>query len=130
MDIALFLLRFSMGILFVAHGSQKVFGAFGGGGISNFSAMLSGLGFNPPLFWAYLAGYVELLGGLFLLAGFLTRTSAALLFILIIVATLKVHLTKGFFLSNGGFEYNFVITCVLLAILIAGPGKFSLIKKF
>ena len=129
MDVALFLLRFSMGVLFIAHGSQKLFGAFGGGGINAFAQMLSGLGFAPAIFWAYLAGYVELLGGLFLLAGFLTKISSALLFILIVIATLKVHLAKGFFLSNGGFEYNFVILCVLLAILIAGPGKFALMRR-
>jgi len=128
MDVALFLLRFSMGILFIAHGSQKVFGAFGGGGINAFAQTLSGLGFAPAIFWAYVGGYTELLGGLFLLAGFLTRISSVLLFILIVIATLKVHLVKGFFLSNGGFEYNFVILCVLSTILIAGPGKFSLMR--
>lgn len=123
-------LRIGLGIMFMAHGLQKTFGLFGGPGPKGFSEMLSGLGFAPAIFWAYLAAYVELIGGLCLILGFLVRTSASLLLILIVVATLKVHLTKGFFLSSGGFEYNFIIISICIALMLMGPGKYGINSKF
>ncbi|MCX5700029.1 MAG: DoxX family protein [Candidatus Omnitrophica bacterium] len=128
MDLAILILRLGLGIMFVAHGLQKAFGLFDGPGIAGFSGMLSGLGFNPPIFWAYIAAYAELIGGLFLILGFLSRGSAAMLLVLIIVATWKVHLAKGFFLSQGGFEYTFIIAVVCLSLILLGPGKFSITK--
>lgn len=130
MDWASLILRIGLGIMFMAHGLQKVFGVFGGPGIKGFSQMLSGLGFVPAVFWANLAAYVELLGGLCLVVGLLVRSSAVLLFILILVATYKVHFTKGFFLSAGGFEYTFIIATVLIALFFLGAGKFSISNKF
>jgi putative oxidoreductase len=129
MDWALLVLRIGLGAIFLGHGLQKVFALFGGPGIKGFAGMLSGLGFTPALFWAYVAGYTELIGGLFLILGILTRISSLFIFILMVVATLKVHLVKGFFLSTGGFEYTFLIACVCLALMMLGGGKFSIFKK-
>jgi putative oxidoreductase len=129
MDIASLILRLSLGTMFTAHGLQKVFGIFGGSGIDGFSVMLSRLGFAPALFWAYLAGYVELIGGLFLILGIYVRSTALSLLILIAVAAVKVHIAKGFFLP-GGFEYVFIIFSVCLALIIMGGGRFSTTKKF
>lgn len=123
------ILRFCMGVVFTAHGLQKTFGAFAGPGISGFANSLGNLGFSPPLFWAYFAAYLEFVGGLFLLLGIATRVASSLLFILMVIAVLKVHLAKGFFLSGGGFEYNFVIACGLLCLIILGSGKFGITKK-
>jgi len=128
MDLAILILRVALGFMFAAHGLQKAFGLFGGPGIVGFSNMLSGVGFKPAILWAYIAAYTELIGGLFLVAGFLTRGSAALLLILIVVAAWKVHLSKGFFGSQGGFEYPFIIAAVCLALILLGPGKISLTK--
>lgn len=122
-------LRLGVGPIFMAHGAQKAWGAFGGPGIKGFSEMLGGLGFPLPEFWAYLAAYVELLGGLCLIVGFLTTVSCLPLLVLISVATIKVHLTNGFFLSNGGYEYNLVIASALVALVLLGPGDFSITKK-
>lgn len=121
-------LRLGIGVMFAAHGLQKAFGFWGGPGINGFSKMLQGLGFTPPVFWAYLAAYLELLGGIFLVLGVFTRSSAALLLILIVTAAAKVHLGNGFFLSNGGFEYTFVIACACLALVLLGPGKYSIFE--
>jgi putative oxidoreductase len=129
MDIASLILRLSLGTMFTAHGLQKVFGIFGGSGIDGFSGTLSRLGFAPALFWAYLAGYVELIGGLFLILGIYVRSTALSLLILIAVAAVKVHIAKGFFLP-GGFEYVFIIFSVCLALIIMGGGRFSTTKKF
>jgi putative oxidoreductase len=130
MELASLILRLGLGVMFMAHGLQKTFGLFGGPGMDGFSKMLAGLGFSPATFWAYLAAYVELLGGLALITGLSTRISSLLLLILIVVATAKVHLAKGFFLSNGGFEYNLIIACVCLALMIMGTGKYGINKKF
>lgn len=126
MDWASLVLRLGLGTMFMAHGLQKAFGLFKGPGIQGFAQMLVSLGFAPVTFWAYVAGYTELLGGLFLIIGLCTRGSAFLLLIFMIVATLKVHLSKGFFLANGGFEYNWVIVSALVAMILLGPGKFAL----
>lgn len=127
-DWGILVLRLGIGIMFIAHGVQKAFGGFGGPGIEGFSKMLLGLGFYPPLFWAYLAAYTELLGGACLVIGLFTRSCASMLLALIVIAALKVHLAKGFFLANGGFEYNFVIACACLAIILLGSGKYNVFK--
>jgi putative oxidoreductase len=122
-------LRLALGIMFMAHGLQMAFGLFGGPGVKGFSQMLSGLGFVPAILWAYVASYTVLLGGLFVIIGVQTRLASAMLLIFILTAAITVHLTKGFFLSNGGYEYNFIIAAICLALILLGPGKFILFKK-
>ncbi|MDD2680235.1 MAG: DoxX family protein [Candidatus Omnitrophica bacterium] len=129
-DLAILVLRVSLGIMFAAHGLQKAFGLFGGPGIKGFSEFLSGLGFSYPLVWAYIAAYTEVIGGIFLVLGLFTRGSAVLLLVLAIVAIIKLHITKGFFLSQGGFEYLLVIASVCAALILLGPGKFSITNRF
>lgn len=130
MDWVSLILRIGLGIIFMAHGSQKAFSSFGGSGVTGFASMLTNLGFKPAIFWAYLAAYIELLGGFCLICGLFVRYAAFFLMALIMIAAFKVHLAKGFFLANGGFEYTFLIVAVCLALIILGPGKFSLMKKF
>lgn len=122
-------LRLALGAIFILHGSQKVFAAFGGSGIQGFSGMLSGLGFSPATFWAYLAAYAELLGGICLVLGAYTRIAALLVSIVMLVAIFKVHLSKGFFLAKGGYEYALLILFACVALMLLGAGKYSLIKK-
>lgn len=123
-------LRLGLGIMFAAHGLQKAFGLFDGPGVKGFSQMLAGMGFAPPVFWAALAAYTELLGGICLVIGLGTRIAAAALFILIVTAGINVHLKNGFFLAKGGFEYVFVIACACLALIFLGGGRFSVTPKF
>ena len=130
MNIAILVLRLCLGAVFVAHGLQAAFGLFGGPGVEGFSKMLSGMGFAPALFWAYVGAYTELVGGLFLVFGIFTRIAALFILIFMAVAVLKVHLSHGFFIQTGGYEYNFVIICVCIALIILGGGKFSITKKF
>jgi len=129
-DLAIFVLRICLGVVFMAHGLQAVLGMFGGPGINGFSDMLASLGFKPALFWAYLGAYVELIGGLFIILGIFTRGAALFILIFMVVAAFKVHLAKGFFIQAGGFEYNFVIICICIALMLSGPGKFSIHAKF
>jgi len=118
-DWALLVVRIVVGVIFIAHGSQKLFGAFGGPGMGPVIQMLGPVG--------YLVAIGEFFGGLGLLLGFLSRFSAAALIVVMIGAIVKVHWQNGFFLgAKLGFEFNFALIGLLTAILIAGPGKFSI----
>jgi len=129
-NIAIFILRLGIGIIFMAHGSQKLFGAFGGSGLKGFSGMLDGLGFKPALFWAWLVALSEGLGGLFIALGIIPRISAFLIASTMVVAILKIHGPKGFFMSGGGFEYQFLILMSCICLMIGGGGKISIFNKF
>ncbi len=129
-DLASLILRLGLGLMFFAHGLQMALGKLGGPGVQGFAKMLNGLGFSPSLFWSYLASYSVLIGGLCLILGIFSRLAAIPLIIFILVAAVKVHLSKGFFLGSGGYEYNFIILCALLAVLVLGTGKFGITKKF
>lgn len=129
-DWGILVLRLGIGLMFTMHGLRMSFGLFGGRGIKGFAEMLSGLGFVPPIFWAYVASYTVLAGGLLLIAGIQTRLAAVFLLIFIVTAAVKVHLSKGFFIFNGGFEYNFVIAAACIALILLGTGKFSISRVF
>ena len=129
-DITILILRLAIGVIFLAHGAQAAFGLFGGPHISGFAEMLSGMGFKPALLWAYIGAYTEVIAGACLVFGLMTQGAALFLIIFMLVATVKVHLAKGFFIQSGGFEYNFLIICVCAVLMITGPGKYSLMNKF
>lgn len=128
-NLAILILRLCLAVVFISHGLQVAFGLFGGPDITGFSKMLAGLGFKFPFVWAYIAAYTQLIAGLFLVLGFLTRFAAVSLFIFMLVAAIKVHLSNGFFLQSGGFEYNFVLICICIVLILVGSGKFSMTPK-
>jgi putative oxidoreductase len=129
LDLGILVLRLALGIMFTAHGLQMAFGLFGGPGVKGFSQMLSGLGFAPAIFWSHIASYTVLVGGILVILGVQTRWAAILLLIFILTAGIKVHLGKGFFLSNGGYEYTFIIAAICIALILLGPGKFNIFSK-
>lgn len=129
LDLGILVLRLALGIMFTAHGLQMAFGLFGGPGVKGFSQMLSGLGFAPAILWSYIASYTVLVGGILVIIGVQTRGAAILLLIFILTAGIKVHLGKGFFLSNGGYEYTFIIAAICVALILLGPGKFNIFSK-
>ena len=129
-DIGLLIIRLALGTIFVAHGSQKLFGALGGSGMSGFIGMVGKLGFPLPVFWAYAAAISEFGGGLFLILGVIPRTSAALIAITMLVAISKIHLANGFFAKDGGIEYQLLILSVCLGLILTGSGGLSLFNKF
>lgn len=130
LDWGILVLRLGIGIMFTMHGLRMNFGLFGSRGVKGFAEMLSGLGFVPAMFWAYVSAFTLLVGGLLLIAGIKTRLAAVFLLIFIVTAGIKVHLSKGFFLLNGGFEYTFVIAAGCIALILLGPGKFSILRFF
>lgn len=113
-DIAFLIVRVIVGGIFAIHGSQKLFGAFGGPGLAGTVKLMGPIG--------YLVTIGEFFGGLGIVFGFLTRFSAASLIVIMIGAIVQVHYKNGFFMQNGGFEYNLALIGLLLPILIAGAG--------
>ncbi len=118
-------LRLVLGLVFLGHGSQKLFGWLGGQGFSKTAAYFAGkLGFTPGVFWAGLAGGGELFGGLLVLLGIFTRVGAFFIAAVMVVAIVKVH--RGAFFLPGGMEFALVLLGVALALLIKGGGRLSL----
>ncbi|HYT72411.1 MAG TPA: DoxX family protein [Gemmatimonadales bacterium] len=125
-DLGLLALRVALGLVFLGHGAQKAFGAFGGPGFAGAAGFFDNLGLRPARFWAATAAGAELLAGTLLVLGLLTPVAAVLVFATMAVAIAKVHGPKGFFVQNGGFEYNLVLMVAALALAAAGPGAYSL----
>ena len=126
MDLGLLILRMVVGLTLAAHGSQKLFGWFGGYGIAGTGAFFEQLGFRPGKAQAFLAGLAEAGGGLLLAAGLFTPLASAAIVAVMLVAVFSVHLSKGFFVQNGGFEYPLTLGAAAAALSFTGPGVFSL----
>jgi putative oxidoreductase len=119
-------LRSIVGILFMGHGLQKLAGWFGGHGLENTGAAFESMGLRPGKAHAAAAGTSETVGGALLAGGLLTPLGATLLSGTMLTAIRKVHLAKGVWASNGGYEYNLVLLGVLFAVTDLGPGDWSL----
>jgi putative oxidoreductase len=126
MDLALFALHFLVGALFFAHGAQKLFGWFGGYGIDGTAGFMDSLGMRPARLHAVAAGLAETVGGILLALGLLTPVGAAMVIAVMVTAIITVHGTKGFFTSDGGYEFNLVLIAVAFALAGVGPGGWSL----
>ena len=126
LDTTVAILRVFAGVLIVGHGAQKWFGSFGGQGMAGFKDMVQKVGVRPVDTWARIAASAELGGGLLLAAGFLTGIAAGALVLDMIVAAWRIHWPKGFWITNGGYEY--VLTNIVIFGLfgLAGPGPYSL----
>ena len=130
MDIGILLLRATVGLTLAAHGSQKLFGWFGGHGLDKTAEAMGMLGFRPGRRHALLAGLVEFGGGVFLTVGLLTPLAAALVGSVMLVAAMSVHVKQGFFITSGGYEYNVVLGVAGLSLAFTGPGAVSLDALF
>ena len=125
LDAALLVLRLVVGAVFVFHGAQKLFGAFGGPGIEGFAGYLGSLGVPAPLASAWLAALAEFVGGLALLVGYGVRIASLPLVATMLVASFTAHAGK-FSISAGGMEYTLVLATVALALGLTGAGSYSL----
>lgn len=126
MDLALIVVRVVVGLVFVGHGAQKLFGVFGGGGLEGTAGMFDAIGLRPGWLHARAAGMGELLGGAMLALGLLTPVGAALVIAVMVAATVVVRLPKGIWATNGGYEYELVLIAAAFALAGAGPGGWSL----
>jgi putative oxidoreductase len=117
-DFSLLILRIVVGTIFAVHGAQKLFGVFGGMGLAETVDKMGPLGYPVSI--------GEFFGGVGLIVGFLSRFSAASLIVIMLGAIGMVHGQNGFFLADGGFEYNLALIGLLAPILIAGPGSIAI----
>ncbi|HEX5474865.1 MAG TPA: DoxX family protein [Vicinamibacterales bacterium] len=118
-------LRLVVGATFAAHGAQKLFGVWNGGGLPATAAMIGSLGLSPAWPLAIVLGVVEFVGGLMLIGGAYTLWASLALLVDMVVAIWKVHLPHGYFLAQGGMEYNVVLVGALLALVLTGAGALS-----
>jgi putative oxidoreductase len=126
-DIGLLIIRIVIGLTFVGHGTQKLFGWFGGAGLEGTGQWIESLGIKPGgKIWAIYAGVFELAGGILFGAGFLTWLGAALITIIMIDAIVTVHIKNGYWIDKGGYEYNLMIIAVTIGVALIGPGQYSL----
>jgi putative oxidoreductase len=126
MDAGLLLARMVFGLLMAAHGSQKLFGWFGGYGLVGTGGFFESLGFRPGRFFAAAAGATELSAGLLVALGVLGPLGPALIVSVMIVAMATVHWQHGLFAQNNGIEVPLLYAVAAVAIALTGPGAYSL----
>jgi len=122
-------LRLIAGLLFTAHGGQKLFAWFGGYGLDGTGQWMESIGLAPGYLMALMAGSAEFFGGLLLIIGFLTRPTSLVLAITMIVAIVTVHIDNGLFISNNGYEFGLSLLAITVALFIQGGGKHSIDEK-
>jgi putative oxidoreductase len=126
MDAGLLLARLVVGLLMAAHGSQKLFGWFGGYGLAGTGGFFESLGFRPGRLFAAAAGFAEVTGGVLLALGLLGPLGPALIMSVMIVAIATVHWQHGLFSQNNGIELPLVYVAAVAAIALVGNGAYSL----
>ncbi len=119
-------LRIPVGIIFAAHGAQKLFGWFGGYGLEGTGKWMASIGIEPGMLMAALAGGAEFFGGLALLLGLLVRPAAAILGFTMLVAIFSVHIGNGLFMSNNGIEFGLALLAATVSLGISGAGRASI----
>ena len=119
-------LRFPVGLIFAAHGAQKLFGWFGGYGLEGTGQWMGSIGLAPGYLMALLAGSAEFFGGLALVLGLLVRPAAAALAFAMLVAIFTVHIDKGLFVANNGYEFGLALVAVAASLVVTGAGRASL----
>ena len=123
--ISALLLRVPVGLILAAHGSQKLFGWFGGYGLEGTGQWMASIGLEPGFLMALLAGSAEFFGGLAVAAGLLTRPAALLTAFTMLIAIFSVHIDNGLFMANNGYEYALTLFVVSIALAVQGAGSFS-----
>jgi putative oxidoreductase len=125
MNLGMLFIRIALGALLIGHGTQKLFGWFGGGGLDGTAANFAKLRFRGARGSAILAGLGEAGGGLLILLGAITPLGALGIVGVMIVAAVAVHLPKGLWNTKGGFELPLINAAIALTIVSVGPGRYS-----
>nr|WP_263327421.1 DoxX family protein [Neobacillus sp. Marseille-Q6967] len=124
-DIGLFIIRFVIGVLFIGHGAQKLFGWFGGYGLKGTGGWMESLGLKPGVTMALMAGLAELVGGILFVLGLLTPLAGIMIAATMVMAIVKVHAPNGLWSTANGYEYNLTLIAVTVGIALIGPGKYA-----
>lgn len=123
--LGLLIIRLVIGLTFVGHGAQKLFGWFGGHGIKGTGGFFESIGIKPGATMAILAGLAELVGGLLFALGLLTPIGALLIVATMIIAIVKVHGPNGYWATQNGYELNFILIAIALGVALIGAGAYS-----
>jgi putative oxidoreductase len=124
--VGLLIIRVVVGLLFVGHGAQKLFGWFGGYGPKGTGGWMESIGMKPGVLMAVAAGLMELVGGALFAAGLFTPLAAALITLTMLGAIVKVHWKNGIWVTANGYEYPLVLVAVVIGVAFAGAGSYSL----
>jgi len=128
-DVGLLLIRLILSAVFVFHGGQKLFGLFGGPGLSAVAEGFGKMGFPVPMASALAAGSAEFFGGLVVLIGVGARIAAVPMAFTMLVACFTVH-AKAFSSQHGGMEFPLTLAVTLIALALIGPGRLTLARFF
>ncbi|TDP01270.1 DoxX family protein [Marinomonas balearica] len=126
--IASLILRLPVGIIFMAHGAQKLFGMFGGYGLEGTGQWMASMGMEPGYLMALLAGSAEFFGGLALVIGLLVRPASVALAFTMLIAIVTVHFSNGLFMASNGYEYALSLLAVTVSLFFSGAGSYSVDK--
>jgi putative oxidoreductase len=125
-SLGLLIIRLVIGVLFIGHGAQKLFGWFGGHGLKGTGGWFESIGMKPGVTMALLAGLAELVGGVLFALGLFTPLAAILIAATMFMAILKVHGQNGIWATSNGYEYNLTLLAVAIGIALIGPGQYAL----
>lgn len=125
-DVGLLVMRLAVGLVFAAHGAQKVFGWWQGPGLRGWVAAMVRMRFRPAPFWGVVSAFVELLGGLLLAVGLLTPVASALLVAQSLIIVLRAHLPKGFWNRAGGIEFPLQLLAASALFVTTGARTLAL----
>jgi putative oxidoreductase len=125
---ALPILRAGLGLILMAHGSQKLFGLFGGMGLTANAGLFDKLGYHPGMLWGTVVGCTEFFGGALLVIGLFVRP-AAVAVIIFMIFSIQFTSKAGFFWTKGGMEYSILILLAALVFAIRGGGQCALDSK-
>ncbi|HZG15533.1 MAG TPA: DoxX family protein [Candidatus Bathyarchaeia archaeon] len=125
-DLGLLIIRLVIGLTFAAHGTQKLFGWFGGYGLKGTGGWLESIGVRPGVLMAFVAGLSEVVAGLLFAGGLWMPVAAALFVITMMVSIVKVHGPNGYWVTANGYEYNLALIAVAVGLAFTGAGAYSL----
>jgi putative oxidoreductase len=124
--LGLLLVRVVVGVLFIGHGAQKLFGWFGGYGPKGTGGWMESVGIKPGVLMAVFAGLLEFVGGALLTVGLFTPLAGIIIALAMIGAIIKVHFKNGVWITANGYEYTLVLLTVAVGIALIGAGDYSL----
>ncbi|NMD69348.1 DoxX family protein [Bacillus sp. DNRA2] len=125
-NLGLLIIRLVIGVLFIGHGAQKLFGSFGGYGLKGTGGWFESIGMKPGITIALIAGLTELIGGLLFALGFLTPLAGIMIAGTMVIAIVKVHGPNGLWTTSNGYEYNLTLLAVSIGLALIGPGQYAL----
>ncbi len=125
-NLGLLIIRLVIGLSFMGHGAQKLFGWFGGYGLKGTGGWMESLGLKPGVTMALLAGLSELIGGTLFALGLLTPLAGIMIAATMVMAIAKVHGTNGYWSTQNGYEYNLTLIVVAIGIALMGPGQYAI----